>query len=241
MNAQKTLYMYHYIYIICMFLYVCIEIFLYNSCEIIWNLFDYTYDSYSPIVFFSNLPCINMSMWTRLLCTIPKLTRLWPPPQDGNGLTQEEVDAGLQVEELRSKKTKGRTEYTPESYCNIFAPGKLMVGAQSLPFEMASFQVLRLFLGGYPRAEACVGSTITILERKESPPYCLELVGTGLARMWWMRKPKRLLFGGHGLMGHGPRVERMAKSSQDIVSLNGRNSGPFCSWELKNLYKPLLG
>ena len=40
MNAQKT-----YTCIIT-FLYVCIEMFLYsNSCEIIWNLFDYTYDS----------------------------------------------------------------------------------------------------------------------------------------------------------------------------------------------------
>ena len=47
---------------------------------------------------------------------------------------------------------------------------------------MAYFHVLCLFLGGYPCAEAYVASTMTILERKESPPYCLELVGNGLAR-----------------------------------------------------------
>ena len=49
---------------------------------------------------------------------------------------------------------------------------------------------------------------------------------------------KDFCFGAHGLMGP---MGRWAKSSQGIVSLNGRNSGPFCSWELENLYKTPFG
>ena len=121
-----------------------------------------------------------MSMWTWLLRTIPKLTRLWPPPQDGNGLTQEEVDAGLQVEELRSKTTKGKNGL----HCRKVIFSHLKIDCWNTTGSF--FLVLCLFLGGYACAEAYVLSRWHT--RTKGVPTCphrspfLELVGNGLAR-----------------------------------------------------------
>lgn len=104
---------------------------------------------------------------------------------------------------------------------------KLMVGAQSLPFWNGIFSVavfvfwegihvLKLTL--FPQSPYRFGKDVMDAEAEKTFVWGPWIDGAD-----------------------GPRVERMAKSSQDIVSLNGRNSGPFCSWELENLYKTPFG
>lgn len=105
--------MYHYIYIIFMYLYIYIYVPYLNIQFHVKKI--KSYGIYVQIYMIPYLLVLTCRCGSDSLAPSPS-DKIWvSPPQDGNGLTQEEVDAGLQVEELPSNKNEegGRTDYTP--------------------------------------------------------------------------------------------------------------------------------